>query len=63
MTKRSQSVDNAIKRSYAKLANATFKRALAKIEFDNTAAADALMSRVEEWLDKAGAKATQWYFN
>lgn len=61
--KRSQAVDEAIKRSYAKLANATFKRALAKIEFDNTPAADALMSRVEQWLDKAGAKATRWYFN
>lgn len=62
-TKRSQTVDAAIKRSWARLANAAFKRALAKIDFDKPVEAEAYMYRTERWLEKAGADATKWYFN
>lgn len=63
MTKRSQAVDKAIKRSWARLANASFKRALAKLEFDKPMDAEAYMLRTERWLENAGADATKWYFN
>lgn len=63
MTKRSNSVDEAIKRSWAKLAKAAFAKALSKIEYDKPVEAEGYMFRIEDWLDKAGAKATDWYFN
>jgi hypothetical protein len=63
MTKRSNAVDEAIKRSWAKLAAHAFKRAVAKLDFDKPQEAEAYIYRVERWLDKAGARATDYYFN
>ena len=63
MTKRSNTVDAAIKRSWAKLANSAFKRAMSKLDFDRPGEAEIWMARVEAWLTKAGAGATRWYFN
>jgi hypothetical protein len=62
MTKRSQTVDEAIKRSWAKLAKAAFEKALSKVGFDKPAEAEAYMNRMERWLENAGANATKWYF-
>lgn len=62
MTKRSQAVDEAIRKCWAKLAKKAFERALAKLDFDKSLEAEAYMQRMERWLDKAGAKATNWYF-
>lgn len=61
-TKRSNAVDEAIKRSWARLASAAYKKALSKIEFDKPIEAEGYMFRVENWLDKAGARATNVYF-
>jgi hypothetical protein len=60
--KRSKAVDEAIKRSWARLASAAFKKALVKLDFDKPQEAEAYIYRVERWLDKAGANATKWYF-
>lgn len=62
-SKRSQEVDNAIKKSWARLAHAAFKKAISKLEFDKPQEAHAYMLRMEDWLDKAGANATRWHFN
>lgn len=62
MTKRSQTVDKAIKRSWAKLAKAAFEKALTKLSFDKTQEAEAYMYRMERWIENAGADATKWYF-
>jgi hypothetical protein len=55
MTKRSKTVDAAIKRSWAQLAKGAFKKAL-------PVDAEQYMIRTERWLEKAGADATRWYF-
>lgn len=60
--KRSQTVDAAIKRSWARLAKAAFEKALSKVGFDKPTEAEAYMLRTERWLEKAGADATKWYF-
>lgn len=62
-SKRSNTVDAAIKKAWAKLANAAFKKAVSKIEFDKPYEASSYMTHVENWLTKAGAEATRWYFN
>lgn len=62
MTKRSQTVDAAIKRSWAKLAKGALEKALSKLSFDKPIEAEAYMYRMERWLENAGADATKWYF-
>lgn len=62
MTKRSKTVDAAIKRSWAQLARGAFKKALSKLEFDRPVEAESYMLSVERWLENAGADATMWYF-
>jgi hypothetical protein len=61
-SKRSNAVDEAIRRSWAKLAKAAFEKAVSKVGFDHPNEAESYMTRVERWLDKAGANATRWYF-
>jgi hypothetical protein len=60
--KRSNAVDEAIKRSWARLAKVAFEKAVSKLGFDHPNEAEAYMRRVESWLEKAGANATKWYF-
>lgn len=62
MTKRSNTVDEAIKRAWAKLAAAAFKKAMAKVDFDKPIDAEGYMFHIEDWLEKAGARATDQYF-
>lgn len=60
--KRSKAVDSAIRKGWVILANELFKRAKAKVEFNEMAVAEEHMRRLEKWLDHAGARATEWYF-
>lgn len=60
--KRSQDVERAIKAMYALLAKAAAKKAVSRVEWDDTVGADKWMSSVERWLEKAGANATRWHF-
>lgn len=62
MTKRSNTVDEAIKRAWARLAAHAFKKALVKVDFDKPIDAEGYMFRIEDWLERAGARATNQYF-
>lgn len=62
MAKRSKTVDDAIKRCWAKLAAAAFKKAVVKVELNDFADAENVMTYVEDWAERAGAQATRWHF-
>lgn len=61
--KRSKTVDDAIRDTYAVLASHAAKGAVASIQAGSFANADAKMAFVERWLDKAGARATSWRYS
>lgn len=61
--KDSKAVDEAIRKTYARLATAVAKRAARAIEFDEIQRVEPLMGKVETWLRKAGARATNWYYS
>ena len=61
MTQRSKTVSNRIKRMYAKMAFVAENRALDKIKRDEPIEAETLAKWAEDWFDRAGAQATQWY--
>lgn len=60
--KTSKTVDAAIKRTYAALATAAAKQAVRAVEFDDLHKVDRFMAKVEAWLTRAGATATDWHY-
>lgn len=61
--KQTKTVDNAVRTLWAKLATAAAERALAKVKLcDDPAAAERWAGVAANWLDKAGARATEWSF-
>lgn len=69
--KRSQQVDNAIKMAHAKLAQKHFERALESIgslsdlqncQSEGMPESSRRMSIVQDYLERAGAEATRYYF-
>jgi len=61
MTQRSKTVSNCIKKMYAKMASAAENKAIDKIKWEKPVAANTFAKWAEDWFDRAGAQATQWY--
>lgn len=59
---RSKAVDEAIKNLYAIMATAAAKKALHRIEWNDVSGADGWAKEHARWLEKAGSKATGWYY-
>jgi hypothetical protein len=62
MNPRSKTVDEAIRNTWAVLASHAAKRAAVHADCDRFADAVNAMDRVAQWLDKAGARATNWKY-
>ena len=58
----SKTVDKALKRCFARLADAAFREAVKQVSLREFAGAERTMTFVTDWLEKAGAEATKDYF-
>lgn len=62
MSRRSKTVDAAIRHLWAEMARVAAAKAIKKIEWDRLDEAETFAGFTEKCLDKAGATATSWYF-